>query len=65
MFLHISNLISFMKSSNARSIRNALDRARMRQANRNFDNSGRLLTKADLVTILEQDITKSSIFSLN
>ena len=54
-----------MKSSNARSIRNALDRARMRQANRNFDNSGRLLTKADLVTILEQDITKSSIFSLN
>nr|QXI87688.1 Cbbx [Sargassum feldmannii] len=50
--------------ANARSIRNALDRARMRQANRNFDNSGRLLTKADLVTIMEQDITKSSIFSL-
>nr|YP_011005592.1 conserved protein CbbX [Cutleria multifida]WAM62596.1 conserved protein CbbX [Cutleria multifida] len=51
--------------ANARSIRNALDRARMRQANRNFDNSERVLTKADLVTITDQDIKKSSIFSLS
>lgn len=51
--------------ANARSIRNALDRARMRQANRNFESGGRILTKADLVTINEEDIKKSSIFSLS
>ena len=51
--------------ANARSIRNALDRARMRQANRNFESGGRILTKADLVTINDEDIKKSSIFSLS
>nr|QWK43706.1 cfxQ-like protein [Desmarestia aculeata] len=51
--------------ANARSIRNALDRARMRQANRNFESGGRILTKADLVTITDEDIKKSSIFSLS
>ena len=51
--------------ANARSVRNALDRARMRQANRNFESVGRTLTKLDLVTITDQDIKKSSIFSDN
>ena len=51
--------------ANARSIRNSLDRARMRQANRNFDSGGRILTKADLVTITDADIKASSVFSLN
>ena len=50
--------------ANARSVRNALDRARMRQANRNFDSGGRILTKADLVTITDADIKASSVFSL-
>ena len=50
--------------ANARSVKNALDRARMRQANRNFENAGKVLTKADLVTITEQDIKKSRIFTL-
>ncbi len=36
--------------ANARSIRNALDRARLRQANRLFAMSGKQLTKKDLVT---------------
>ena len=49
--------------ANARSIRNALDRARMRQANRNFDSGGKILTKLDLVTITDEDIKQSSIFS--
>nr|YP_010185304.1 rubisco expression protein [Ishige okamurae]QVJ99648.1 rubisco expression protein [Ishige okamurae]WAM64083.1 conserved protein CbbX [Ishige okamurae] len=48
--------------ANARSVRNALDRARMRQANRNFETGGRILTKADLVTITDEDIRQSSIF---
>ena len=45
--------------ANARSIRNALDRARMRQANRNFESGGRVLTKLDLVTITDEDIKQS------
>nr|YP_010443947.1 CbbX [Chattonella marina]UTE94834.1 CbbX [Chattonella marina]BAS54020.1 hypothetical protein [Chattonella marina var. marina] len=49
--------------ANARSVRNAIDRARMRQANRVFESTGRVLTKADLVTIVPEDILKSSLFS--
>jgi len=42
--------------ANARSIKNALDRARMRQANRIFDSRGQVLTKRELVNIEAQDI---------
>ena len=48
--------------SNARSVRNALDRARLRQANRLFARHGEGLTRADLVTIEADDILKSSLF---
>jgi probable Rubsico expression protein CbbX len=47
--------------ANARSVRNALDRARMRQANRIFETSTDLLTKSDLVTIQAGDILKSRV----
>jgi probable Rubsico expression protein CbbX len=50
--------------ANARSVKNALDRARMRQANRNFENAGKILTKADLVTITVDDIKQSRVFTL-
>lgn len=50
--------------ANARSVKNALDRSRMRQANRNFENAGKILTKADLVTITAEDIKQSRIFTL-
>ena len=50
--------------ANARSVRNAIDRARMRQANRMFSNTGRVLTKADLVTIEAEDILKSRVFRM-
>jgi probable Rubsico expression protein CbbX len=50
--------------ANARSIRNAIDRARMRQANRLFKGMGRGgLTKLDLMTIEAEDITASRVFS--
>nr|YP_009541893.1 putative rubisco expression protein [Neogoniolithon spectabile]AYR06102.1 putative rubisco expression protein [Neogoniolithon spectabile] len=49
--------------ANARSIRNAIDRARMRQANRIFSTKKRILTKADLVTIQSEDILKSRLFN--
>lgn len=48
--------------ANARSMRNALDRARMRQANRIFSSNEQVLTKLDLVTIQAEDILKSRIF---
>ena len=50
--------------ANARSVNNALDRARMRQANRNFENAGKILTKSDLVTITADDIKQSRVFTL-
>ena len=45
--------------ANGRSVRNALDRARMRQAIRLFEaaDGGRRLTKGDLVTIEADDLT--------
>jgi len=49
--------------ANARSIRNAIDRARMRQANRLFNGMGSRLNKKDLMTIEAQDITASRVFS--
>jgi probable Rubsico expression protein CbbX len=49
--------------ANARSVRNAIDRARMRQANRMFSAGNKVLTKADLVTIRPEDILKSRLFS--
>lgn len=49
--------------ANARSIRNALDRARMRQANRIFISGDKVLTKNDLVTIESEDILKSRLFT--
>jgi probable Rubsico expression protein CbbX len=49
--------------ANARSIRNAIDRARMRQANRLFQSGGRLFSRRDLMTIEADDITASRVFS--
>ena len=50
--------------ANGRSVRNALERLRMRQAIRLFDaaNRGRKLTKGDLVTIHAEDIFQSRVF---
>jgi len=48
--------------ANARSVRNALDRARLRQANRLFAQHRNTLTKKDLVTIEAEDILASRVF---
>jgi probable Rubsico expression protein CbbX len=48
--------------ANARSIRNAIDRARMRQANRLFNGMASRLSKLDLMTIEAEDITASRVF---
>lgn len=49
--------------ANARSIRNALDRARLRQANRLFTTSKGPLNAEQLSTIMEPDIRASRVFS--
>jgi probable Rubsico expression protein CbbX len=49
--------------ANARSIRNALDRSRLRQANRLFERRDAALTREDLITIDEPDIRASRVFS--
>jgi probable Rubsico expression protein CbbX len=49
--------------ANARSIRNALDRARLRQATRLFAQKGRELTREDLMTIEGDDLRASRVFA--
>jgi probable Rubsico expression protein CbbX len=51
--------------ANARSIRNALDRARMRHANRIFNEGSNdsIITKGNLVTLEESDFSASRVFS--
>jgi probable Rubsico expression protein CbbX len=48
--------------ANARSVRNALDRMRLRQASRLFAERDRALTEADLTTLAPEDILASRLF---
>jgi probable Rubsico expression protein CbbX len=50
--------------ANARSVRNALDRARLRQASRLFDAREEPLAREKLLTIEAEDIRKSRVFAL-
>jgi probable Rubsico expression protein CbbX len=49
--------------ANARSVRNALDRARLRQASRLFADRDRVLTHDDLTTLDPADIRASRVFA--
>ena len=51
--------------ANARSMRNALDRARLRQANRLFESTSKKLSRHDLMTLEERDIRASRVFEGN
>ena len=46
--------------ANARSIKNALDRARMRQANRIFESRGQVLTKKELVRLIKEGMFEAN-----
>ena len=49
--------------SNARSIRNALDRVRLRQANRIVSKLDRILTSDDVMSIEAEDVLASRVFA--
>ncbi len=49
--------------ANARSVRNALDRARLRQASRLYAYGDRELTAEDLTTLLPEDLLASRVFT--
>lgn len=49
--------------ANARSVRNALDRMRLRQASRLFVDRDRVLNRDDLTTLAEADVRASRVFS--
>ena len=49
--------------ANARSVRNALDRMRLRQASRLFVDRDRVLSRDDLTTLAEADVRASRVFS--
>jgi probable Rubsico expression protein CbbX len=61
---YIQHRIVQQNFANARSVRNALDRARLRQASRLFADKDREFTPEDLTTIAESDIRASRVFQI-
>lgn len=59
---YIERRMTLPHFANARSIRNALDRARLRQANRLFAGNSKNLRKTDLITIEAEDVLASRVF---
>ena len=59
---YIERRLQRPRFAHGRSIRNAIERARMRQATRLFDSNAKL-TKTDLVTLEADDILQSSVFT--
>ena len=51
--------------ANARSVRNALDRARLRQASRLYADRNRVLSREDLSTLSPEDLRASRVFSMD
>jgi probable Rubsico expression protein CbbX len=58
---YVARRMAQPRFANARSIRNAIDRARLRQAGRLFELDGGL-TREQLITIEADDILRSSVF---
>jgi probable Rubsico expression protein CbbX len=59
---YVERRMAMPRFANARSIRNALERARLRQANRLVDDGG-TLTHEDLMRIEASDLLKSRVFA--
>lgn len=59
---YLKKRMQMPRFANARSVRNALDRARLRQANRLFARGGKI-SRIDLMTIEAEDILASRVFT--
>jgi probable Rubsico expression protein CbbX len=59
---YVDRRMAMPRFANARSIRNALERARLRQANRLLDEGG-ALTREDLMRIEASDLLQSRVFA--
>ena len=59
---YLERRVALPHFANARSVRNALDRSRLRQASRLFVDRNRQLTRDDLTTLLPADILASRVF---
>jgi probable Rubsico expression protein CbbX len=59
---YLERRVTRPRFAHGRSVRNSIDRARLRQANRLFG-SGGVLSRAELMTITPDDILKSSVFA--
>ena len=62
---YLERRISQPHFANARSVRNALDRARLRQASRLFADRDREITREDLTSIAPEDLLASRVFQNN
>ena len=60
---YLSRRIKQPRFANARSVRNAIERARLRQASRLVQSGNKELTKQDLLCIDAEDILQSRVFS--
>ncbi len=60
--LYLKKRMQMPLFANARSVRNAIDRARLRQANRLFARGGKI-SKIDLMTIEAEDVLASRVFT--
>jgi hypothetical protein len=61
---YIARRIARPRFANGRSVRNAVERARMRQATRLFD-SAATVSRSDLIALAPGDILASSVFNDN
>jgi probable Rubsico expression protein CbbX len=59
---YLERRVTRPRFAHGRSVRNSIDRARLRQANRLFG-SGGVLSREELMTITPDDIMKSSVFA--
>jgi AAA lid domain len=60
---YLERRVTRPRFAHGRSVRNSIDRARLRQANRLFGEGQGLLSRNDLMTITPDDILKSSVFA--
>jgi AAA lid domain len=60
---YLERRVTRPRFAHGRSVRNSIDRARLRQANRLFADGKGLLSRDDLMTITPDDILKSSVFA--